>query len=366
MNNLASVIDSLRAIFTMAFLAESAIALGAALAVLVFNRLATGRMLKVLRTISAKTERAWDDRLIDASEVPLRFLLRTFAVYSFLVLFPLTAAYGAFWMDVLRSMLILALARVLSRFAEDLSLLVFKGVDQEEIRQTVKPILTQSIRVVVFALAVLMIAQEWGYDIKGFIAGLGLAGFAVAMGAQDTITNVMSGLFLIVDRTVDVGDWIATDQVEGVVEELSFRTTKIRTFEQSLITVPNSVLANKPVVNYTKRGLRRIKFDLGVMYKTTSEQLQTVVEEIKEMLLAHPRVAADTVYVRFLTFNDSSLDIMVYCFTDAMDYQGYIAVREEINFRILDILEAASVSAAFPSTSVYIEQEAVPDEGQTA
>jgi len=163
-------------------------------------------------------------------------------------------------------------------------------------------------------------------------------------------------VFLIVDRTVSVGDWIQTDQVEGIVEEMSFRTTRIRTFEQALITVPNSSLANRPVINNTKRGMRRIRFDLGVMYKTSAQQLERVVKSIEAMLYEHPRVVNDTVFVRFMEFGDSSLNIMVSAFGDTTAYEEFINIRQEINFRIMDILEAEGVSAAFPSTSVYIEK----------
>ena len=282
-------------------------------------------------------------------------MLKVIGVYFFLVLFPLTSGFRDFWMNLLRSMLIISVARVGSRMADDFADMLLKSRSGKGIRQTIRPITIKTIRALVYAFAVLIIAQEWGYDVKGFLAGLGLVGFAVAMGAQDTITNMLSGLFLVVDKSISVGDWISTDSVEGTVEEMSFRTTKIRTFEQSLITVPNSLLANNPITNYTQRGMRRIRFTLGVTYSTSVEQLEAVTEKIDAMLRDHPDVVTDTVFVHFKTFNDSSLDILVYCFTGAMGYGEYMNVRQDINYKIMTIMEEESVSAAFPSTSIYIE-----------
>ncbi len=355
MDNMGFILDNIRNVFTVTFLVETVIATVVLLAFLVVNRFLKGRIISISRRLITKTKITWDDKLLDAMEEPLGFLLKALGTYFFLVLFPPTSGFESFWMNMLRSILIISLARVASRMAGDFADMLLNSLKDKQANQTIRPLTIRTFQALAYALAVLMIAQEWGYDVKGFLAGLGLIGFAVAMGAQDTITNMLSGLFLIADKTISVGDWVSNDQIEGTVEEMSFRTTKIRTFEQSLITVPNSLLANNPVTNYTQRGMRRIRFTLGVMYKTSADQLDVVIRNIDTMLREHPQVVSDTVYVHFSTFNDSSLDIVVYCFTDAMGYGLYMKVKEEINFKIMNILEKESVSAAFPSTSIYIE-----------
>jgi MscS family membrane protein len=355
MYNMGFILENLRSIFTVTFFVETTIAVAVLVAFLVVNRFLKGKIISFTRGLLAKNKFTWDERLLDAIEEPLGFFLKALGFYFFLVLFPLTIGFGSFWMNLLRSLFIISLAMVISRMADDFSDVLLKNMKDRHAIQTVRPFVIRIIKILAYALAILMIAQEWGYDVKGFLAGLGLVGFAVAMGAQDTITNMLSGLFLIADRTVSIGDWVATDQVEGTIEEMSFRTTKIRTFEQSLITVPNSLLANNPITNYTQRGMRRIRFTLGLMYKTTADQLDAVTKQIDAMLHEHPEVVSETIYVHFTDFSDSSLDIKVYCFTHAMGYGAYMKVREEINFRIMDILEQESVSAAYPSTSIYIE-----------
>ncbi|QRN85193.1 mechanosensitive ion channel family protein [Clostridia bacterium] len=359
------ILNYIQNIFTLAFVLETLIALAVLAAFLFVNRFLRGKIVAIVRKGLAKTKLTWGDTLLKAMDKPLGFLINAVGFYFFLVLFPLTSGFNIFWMNFLRSILIITLARIISFLADDFAGILLNSLKDKQANQTIRPLITRTLQVLAYALAILMIAQEWGYDVKGFIAGLGLVGFAVAMGAQDTITNMLSGLFLIADRSIAVGDWVSNDQVEGTVEEMSFRTTKIRTFEQSLITVPNSILANNPVTNYTQRGMRRIRFTLGVMYKTSAERLDAVIKRIENMLREHPRVVNDTIYVHFTTFNDSSLDILIYCFTDALNYGEFMKVKEEINFSIMDILEQESVSAAFPSTSLYIE-DAPPIIGKLA
>lgn len=363
MESVGELFDRFTVLMSMEFWLETALALGVMLFVWLIHKFVASHLLSFLRKLAKRTRTKWDNRILAAAELPLPRLFKLLGVYLFLVIFPLSRAYTGLWNTVLRSYLIIAVAQVISYLVDDVTSLLFSTLDSEDAqaaRDTVVPILGKAMRAVVYALAVLMVIQEWGFDIKGFIAGLGLAGFAVAMGAQDTITNFLSGMFLVTDRTLQLGDWVATDQVEGVIEEMSFRTTKIRTFEKSLITVPNSILANTPVYNNNRRDLRRILFNLGVTYDTTKDQLKEVIADIKALLLEHGQVQDDTIYVRFMAFNDSSLDIMVYCFTTANDYADYVAVREEINMAILDILDARGVSAAFPSTSVYMENVETP------
>lgn len=355
MDNMGNILENIKSIFTMDFLLETAIALAVLFAFVLIDRFLRGKIVAIVKKGLAKTKITWGDTLLKGMDKPLSFLIKTLGFYFFLVLFPLTSGFSPSWLNLLRSILIISLARVASLLADDFADVLLNNLSDKQANQTIRPLIIRTFQVLAYSLAILMIAQEWGYDVKGFLAGLGLVGFAVAMGAQDTITNLLSGLFLIADRTIAVGDWVSNDTVDGTVEEMSFRTTKIRTFEQSLITVPNSILANNPVTNYTQRGMRRIKFTLGVMYKTSAERLDKVIKRIDTMLREHPKVVNETIYVHFTTFNDSSLDILIYCFTDALDYGKYMKVKEEINFNIMDILEQESVSAAFPSTSLYIE-----------
>ncbi|MGH4137619.1 mechanosensitive ion channel family protein [Clostridium sp.] len=217
------------------------------------------------------------------------------------------------------------------------------------------PFMSKALRLIVVAFAITMIAEKWGYNIQGFVAGLGLGGLAFALAAKDAAANIIAGIFIILDKPFTIGDWLSNDSLEGSIEDISFRTTKIRAIDQSLITVPNSKLANEAVINFSRRGKRRVSLNLGLTYGTSREKLQNCVESIRNMLENHPQVTKEGTLVRFDKFNSSSLDIVVYFFTDTPDFDEYFKIKEDVNFKIMDILQEKGVSMAFPSTSVYVE-----------
>ena len=217
------------------------------------------------------------------------------------------------------------------------------------------PFMSKALRLILLALATTIIAEKWGYNIQGFVAGLGLGGLAFALAAKDAAANIIAGIFIILDKPFTIGDWLSNDSLEGSIEDISFRTTKIRAIDQSLIIVPNSKLTNEAVINFSRRGKRRVSLNLGLTYRTSREKMQTSVESIRDMLENHPQVCTDGILVRFDKFNSSSLDILVYFFTDTPEFDEYFKIKEDVNFKIMDILQEQGVSMAFPSTSLYVE-----------
>ncbi|EGL83906.1 MscS Mechanosensitive ion channel [Caldalkalibacillus thermarum TA2.A1] len=224
-----------------------------------------------------------------------------------------------------------------------------------ELDQILIPFLSKVLRVLVIALAAVVILDQWNYQVGGFIAGLGLGGLAISLAARDTLSNIFGGIVIITEKPFSLGDWIETPSVEGIVEDISFRSTRIRTFAQGLVTVPNSTLANEPITNWTRMGRRRITFHLGVMYNTPREKLKRCVDRIRDMLENHPEISKETLFVHFDRFNDSSLDIFLYFFTKTTVWGEWLQIKEEINFKIMEILEEEGVSIAFPSRSIYFE-----------
>ncbi len=217
------------------------------------------------------------------------------------------------------------------------------------------PFISKVLRFLVIFLGISLVASETGFNVTGFITGLGLGGLAFALAAQDTAANIFGGIVIITDKPFDIGDWIYTPSVEGTVEDISFRSTRIRTFANSLVTVPNSTLAKEAVNNWSRMGKRRVTFNLGVTYDTPREKLKKCVEEIKDLLQNHSGVQQDLLFVKFDSFNDSSLDIFIYYFTITTNWGEFLDVKEDINFNIMKILEEQGVSVAFPSRSIYLE-----------
>jgi MscS family membrane protein len=185
---------------------------------------------------------------------------------------------------------------------------------------------------------------------------LGIGGLAFALAAKDTVANLFGSFSLLADRTIRIGEWIIVNNVEGVVEDIGMRTTKIRSFGKSVITVPNHVIANNPIENFSRRGIRRIKMSIGLTYSTSTEQITNIVDDIKTMLQTHEGISHnDTLLVNFESFGDSSLNIFIYTFTNTANWENYLRIREDINLKIMKIVEKHGSSFAFPSQSIYLE-----------
>ena len=214
------------------------------------------------------------------------------------------------------------------------------------------------IKVLVISIGLVAILQIWGINVSAFVASLGLGGLAFALAAKDTAANLFGGLTLLADKSLKMGDWIKVSNVEGIVETIGLRTTKIRTFEKSLITVPNQILANTPVENFSRRGIRRIKFRIGLTYDTPASTIEDIVTEITNMLKSHKDISQDaTMLVRFDKFEDSSLSIFIYTFTSTANWDMYLQIKEDVNLKIIKIVEKYNAQFAFPTQSIYIEEK---------
>jgi len=236
------------------------------------------------------------------------------------------------------------------------------------------------IKVIITLTALLLFLRRLGIDITAFVASLGIGGLAVAMASKDTIANFFGSLKIIFDNSFSQGDWIKVGDVEGTVVELGFVSTKIRTFDNALISLPNSNLANTAVKNYSKRSVgRRIKMKVGVTYDAKQESLQKTIQDIRAMLIKHPKIATDekvkirkkknilinvndkvgiktTLLVYLDELADSSINILIYAFTTTVDWQEWLEVKEDVLFKIMKIVEENGLEFAFPSQSIYVEK----------
>jgi len=219
------------------------------------------------------------------------------------------------------------------------------------------PFIRKSLRVFIVFLAVLLLIQNLGYSISGLLASLGLGGLAVALAAKDSLSNIFGSLMILLDRPFSIGDWVKAGEMEGTVEEIGFRSTRIRTFAKTLITVPNSSLMNLSIDNFSLMPKRRIKLTVGVTYATTPTQMRQAVAEIKQLLRTHPAIDQEFFLVNFTDFGASSLDIMVYCFTISTVWGEYLEAREDVCLKIMDLLEKLGLEIAFPSRTLYLRNE---------
>jgi MscS family membrane protein len=216
------------------------------------------------------------------------------------------------------------------------------------------PFIRKTLRVFIVVLAFMFLVQNLGYSISGLLASLGLGGLAVALAAKDSLSNIFGSIMILLDRPFTIGDWIKAGSMEGVVEEIGFRSTRIRTFAKTMITVPNSVLMNMSIDNFSQMPKRRIKLTVGVTYDTTPAQMRQAVAAIRKLLREHPAIHQDFFLVNFTDFGASSLDIMVYCFTTSTVWGEYLDSREDICLKIMETLEELGLEIAFPSQTLYL------------
>ncbi len=318
-------------------------------------------IIRFLKKLSKKTKTKLDDEIIEIIEPPISSFLTFLCFYVAFLLLNLGASYNIFASKVLLSVAIFDISwafyradSIFSRAMEN----YFKKKNSE-IGLSFVPFFNKFIKSSVIVIGFVLIVQEWGYNIGAIITGLGIGGLAVALAAKDTLANMFGGLTIIMDRPFKIGDWVKIGSVEGIVEDIGFRSTRIRTFEKSLISMPNSVIANTAIENFSRRGERRISYKIGVVYSTPKDKLKSAVKEIKLMLENHPGISKNsTLLVYFTEFADSSLNIFIYCFTVSSVWSEYLRIREDVNFKIIEIMERLGIEFAYPSMSIYIEKNA--------
>ena len=218
----------------------------------------------------------------------------------------------------------------------------------------------KAIKILILILGFAAVLDLWGIKIGPIIAGLGLFGVAVALGAQDLFKNLISGILVLVERRFQVGDWIFVDGViEGTVENIGFRSTVVRRFDKSLATIPNFQFAEQAVINKSLITNRRIDWAIGLEYRTTSDQLKNIKEQIENFIKTNSSFSKseDTILaVKIEQFAASSIDIRLICFTKTANYLEWMNVKDLLAMEIKSIVERNKASFAFPSTSIYVEK----------
>lgn len=211
------------------------------------------------------------------------------------------------------------------------------------------------LKLIIIALSVVVVISELGYNITGLITGLGLGGLTFSLAAQSTAANLFAGFSIVSDKPFDVDDYIITPSVEGTVEDITMRSTRIRTVAGTEIVMPNSKLIDEPITNCSRMKSRFVDVTIGLTYDTDSAKMRNCIEDIKKMLKAHPEVLDERIVVVFAGFSDSSQDVRIIYSVNTTALDPSLRVREDINFKIKEIVEKNGASFAFPSVTVYTE-----------
>ncbi len=335
------------------------------LSFLILRRIFTKFIISRIQSFTKKTKTQLDDEILEALEKPIRFVPVIMGLFFALEYLQLNNSLAAIGDKVVRSLIVMVIFWGLGNIIGPMSFLLTRL--ERIFTNAMIEWLIKAIRVAFIFLGVATVLELWGIKVGPIIAGLGLFGVAVALGAQDLFKNLISGILVLAEKRFMQGDWILVEGVvEGTVETIGFRSTRIRRFDKAPVFVPNHSLADNVVINFTQMTHRRIYWKIGVEYNTTTDQLRNIREMIEQYLLDNPDFAKPPevpLFVRIDSFNDSSIDIMVYCFTKTTNWGEWLRKKEDLAYKIKEIIEGQGCAFAFPSQSIYVES--TPDSPTT-
>jgi MscS family membrane protein len=328
----------------------------------VLRRLFARFLIIRLNKIVLKSANKIDDTIIEVIEGPLKFL-------PVVIGFFIASSYIDFSSDVQsfidllnRSLITIFIFWLLHQLIVPFSFLIKKF--EEKISKPLVDWTLRGLKILIFILGVVAILELWGIKVGPVIAGLGLFGVAVALGAQDLFKNLISGIMILMERRFTIGVVIlVSSEVEGVVEQIGFRSTLIRKFDSTPVMVPNYKFAEQSVTNHTRRHHRRIRWLIGLEYKTSIIQLKNIRDELTNLIENDKDFAKNdntSFFVRIDSFSDSSIDVLIQAFTVTNDWGEYLKIKENLAVKIIEIAEKNNAGFAFPSQSIYVES--LPDD----
>ena len=333
------------------------VGLGIFLLFLIFRGLISRLIIKKLEIISKRTTNKLDDTFVKSMMGPARFLPIVLGVFFASYYMSFSDDMRDFVDNLNRTLITILIFWIIHQIIEPISY-ILSVLDKILTRELIGWII-KSLKILIFILGAAAVLELWGIKIGPIIAGLGLFGVAVALGAQDLFKNLISGILVLVEKRFRMGDWIRVDGIiEGVVEKIGFRSTVIRKFDKSLAIIPNFQFAENAVINVSQTTNWLISWIITLQYDTTVDQLKTIRNQIEE----HINKSEDFdqsigVAVRVDKFADSSIDMYVRCFSKTNSWNEWLKVKENLALSIKQIVETNKASFAFPSQSIYVEKK---------
>ena len=324
---------------------------------LVFRGLISKLIIKKLELISKRTTNKLDDTFVKAMQGPARFLPIVLGVFFASYYMSFSDEMRSFMDNVNRTLITILIFWIIHQIIEPVSY-ILSGLDKILTRELIGWII-KSLKILIFILGAAAVLELWGIKIGPIIAGLGLFGVAVALGAQDLFKNLISGILVLVEKRFKMGDWILVEGIiEGIVERIGFRSTVIRKFDKSLAIIPNFQFAENAVINVSQTTNWLISWIITLQYDTTVDQLKTIRNQIEEHITNNEDFDTSIgIAVRVDKFSDSSIDMYVRCFSKTDEWEEWLSVKEKLALEIKQIVEKNNASFAFPSQSIYVEKK---------
>jgi len=333
------------------------IGLGIFLIFLLFRGLIGKIIIRRLEKIAKKTSNKLDDTFVEAMKGPAQFFPIVIGFFIASNYLEFSSESQQFVDNLNRSLITILIFWLLHQFIQPVSYLL-GGLEKVLTRELIGWIL-KALKILIIILGAAAVLDLWGIKIGPVIAGLGLVGVAVALGAQDLFKNLISGILVLVEKRFKIGDWIIVENIiEGIVERIGFRSTVIRKFDKSLAIIPNFYFAENAVINVSATTNRGISWIITLQYSTTVEQLKKIRDEIEKYITTNKDYKTSVGYaVRVDKFSDSSIDMFVRCFTVTNKWTEWLSIKERLAIAIKEIVEKNNASFAFPSQSIYVEKK---------
>jgi MscS family membrane protein len=330
-----------------------------ALPVLVVLCWLLGRLLasvsrRILVRLSRRTDVMWDDALVARSTGPLTLLWSLVFAYVALGIFSFSAPAEAKIDLILRTGVTIAVFWGVLRGVDLVCDVLSSSPTLQGTARALLPLLARIAKVAVMAMLLVAVLSGFGLPVASLLAGLGVGGIALALAAQKTVENVFGAVSIGVDVPFQVGDFVKIGDVVGNVETTGLRSTRIRTLDRTLVTIPNGALADARIESYAARDRLRFSTSIGLEYGTRESQMRAVLEQIEAALRAHPRIWPDTVIVRFAGFGASSLDIDIMAWFLTKEFDEFRGFRQQVLLEIMAIVERNGASFAFPTRTLHV------------
>ncbi|WP_434048652.1 MULTISPECIES: mechanosensitive ion channel family protein [Sorangium] len=314
-----------------------------------------------LRRLVARTDSTLDDVLLGGARGPLTFALALVGVEVSLPWLGLYAPAEQFLDKVVRAGLFIAVFWFALRAIDAVSgrLLAAPATRDNPAARSLVPLMGKIAKVAILIIGVIAVLSELGYPVASLIAGLGIGGVALALAAQKTVENLFGSVSIGVDRALQVGDFVKVDALLGTVETIGLRSTRIRTLDRTLVTIPNGKLADLQIESYTARDRMRLSCVLGLVYETTPAQLRAVLDGCERALRAHPHIWPDDVVVRFVGIGPASFDVEIMAWFQTTDFGEFRTIRQGVLITFLEIIGAAGTRLAYPTRTVHVATRGV-------
>ena len=331
------------------------ILVGTVIAIIITRTLIFNSLMK----FASASESKYDDEVIKALKKPLTLIPLGIGLYASVLSLPLSSTYANYADLLIKSYFYFAIFWSVASTADPLK--DFIGDRYNFLSPTLRAWIFRAFKFVAYLIGIVSVLELWGVDAASIIAGLGLFSVALALGAQNFFKNLIGGLLIIGEKRFKQGDWINIEGVaDGEVEKIDFRSTLIRRFDKAPVYVPNSVLSDSEIINFSAMPFRRIRFHVGLLYSTSPDTIMKIRKDIESYIEKNKNLVNSNEIrstIRVTNFNDSSIDMLINCFTKSTKWQDFCIAREELILEIMKIVQKNGSDFAFPTRTIHLEKD---------